>query len=513
MVIEYITFKITMSKGTKDWLSLFIICYLALPLILFWAGWFSVWVALPAIVAFIWLVFGQFRLLSIASPTDVSASLGCILLAFVWVYLAGVGGFRPQHFDYFKHNLIFNNLVVYDWPVRYADGSWLCYYLAYYLPAAGLAKMVGGLAMVHYYIFGWAWLGLILLFLLLYRIGSWGLLIFFMFFNSIEAILLVYEGFKLPYTFTDTLIDLWANDHTIELVMSPGGLAFPSHVESLTAVPQHAIGGWLVVGLFLNFISHSADKKNAILPLLLTIVLAYWSPFVVVGMLPFVGYWFFKNIETKVSFGLSFWLNFLALAAISCPVLVYYSGHLPIADAHGWWWEFINTRHQYLLWVVFVVIEVFIWAFWVLFFEQSCQILRSSFRVVLMSLLVLFLLAIYRYGHFNDLARRASLSASMVLCWGLWQYANALFFNHIKISTIAFGCCLFVGALLPIKHHIMWFSERPYTVITDKKISDFTPHTIYYLSRHHVGEFDVVAQYLGHKNSLCNRYFLAKTDK
>ena len=96
-----------------------VIIYLSFPLLLFWWGWFDWWVAFPCTVALavvFWKVVSFEK--PISSPKILYTSvLVCFVLAFVWTYLAGVGGFRPQHFDYFKHNLIINNLVRYEWPV------------------------------------------------------------------------------------------------------------------------------------------------------------------------------------------------------------------------------------------------------------------------------------------------------------------------------------------------------------------------------------------------------------
>ncbi len=184
----------------------FILLYLSFPLLFFWWGWFEWWVALPCTVVLV----ESLRRLVLISKSELSfrSLLICGLLALAWTYWGGVGGFRPQHFDYFKHNLITNNLVRYEWPVRYADGTFLCYYHAYYLPATALAKWWGGITAVPYYLFGWTWLGLTLLFGTLYRLGNWKLLLFFLFFNSPEAILLLYEVFQSPHTIGHTLTDL-----------------------------------------------------------------------------------------------------------------------------------------------------------------------------------------------------------------------------------------------------------------------------------------------------------------
>lgn len=507
-----------------------VLVYLSFPLLLFWWGWFDWWVALPCTVALATVFWKTVGYKKPISPPQLSySSLPiCFALALVWTYLAGVGGFRPQHFDYFKHNLIFNNLVRYEWPVRYTDGTYLCYYHAYYLPPALLAKWLGGISAVHFYVFGWTWLGLTLLFQLLHRLGGWTLVILFIFFNSPEAILLIYEAFKSPHTIGYTLADLWTNDHTIELIQTPGGLMFPSHVESFTAAPQHALPAWLATGVFLECRVQSAKCRLSIAECqnnneftvycLLFTVLLYWSPLVAVGLLSFIIYHlafnskpYFKALtfHGAARADLHFTFYGFSVLLITLPALIFYAGHVPLDDVQGWWWTFLKTSHEYVLLATFLIIEIGFWGVLSWFLKKQNAISNEDFRLVLFALTVLLGLTLYRYGHFNDLARRASLPATLVLCWGIGKGLNSLnitgIYTKIVVESLLFLCCL-----LPLKHHLRWLTKQPYTAIVDKKITDFTPYPVHYLSRYHWGEFDVVAQYLGRANSWYFRYFAPK---
>ena len=487
-------------------LQICVLGYLTLPLLIFWWGWFGWWIALPATVALIWWLWVvNVRTSATHFSLPISHCAGLVLLAFGWAYLAGVGGFRPQHFDYFKHNLIFNNLVRLAWPVQYADGTYLCYYNAYYLPPALLAKWVGGLGMVHWYTFGWAWLGLNLLFVQLYRLGGWGLVAFFMFFNSPESILLVYEAFKSPETLAYTLSDLWTNDHTIELIFTPGGLTYPSHAESIGAVPQHAIAGWLVSLFFLDQIMANKHQIQAVKLIGIGVVCAYWSPLVAVGLLPFFLYKM-PNINYQMWHG-------IGLLPMALPAAVYYAGHVPLHDPHGWIGQFISTPHQYLLLATFLVLESVVWGVSIWLIEKKYRALKTDFGLVLCAVGVLFALSLYRYGHFNDLARRASLPATLVLCWGVFKVLAFLLQSKnwtIPAKTLVLVVCLSV--LLPIKHHLKWLTPHPYMSIVDKSVVDFAPQTIHYLGQYHQGEFDAAAQYLGDKKSWYWQYAAPRTN-
>ncbi len=500
--------------------SMLIVGYLALPVVVFWCGWFEWWVVATGL-----LVVGTDAVLDFKFSKNEAQQrpnqklyilhhTSYIIIAFIWTYLAGVGGFRPQHFDYYKHNLILNNLVLFDWPVRYADGHYLCYYNAYYLVPALLAKIWGGVGFVHFYMFGWAWLGLALLFKLLHKIGGWSFVVLFMLFNSTETVLLIYEALKSPGTIAATLADLWTNDHTIELIVTPGGLTYPSHVESLTAVPQHAIGGWLAVAVVIYHLSTQdrwlANKKTG----LLTALLLYWSPFVALGLLLVFG---LEAIVDKLRpqspithiKKASYLIHFTSFILISTPALLYYAGHSAINDPQGFITNFIQTPHQYLLLATFLIIEAVVWGILIWLIERKYSILKANYRLVAISLLLLFSLPFYHYGHFNDLMRRVSLPASMVLCWSLWQLCEGL---KSEKSMLRHGllACLLVASILPIKHHLRWLTAQPYMGVTNKSVTDFSGQTIHALGQYHQGEFDVTAQYLGDSSTVYWQYFARK---
>ncbi|WP_428658992.1 hypothetical protein [Runella sp.] len=478
-----------------------ILLYLSLPLFIFWWGWFDWWVALPPTIASVYF-YGIFwrssynAIFTGFSKKELIIPLACLFLAFIWTYLAGVGEFRPQHFDYYKHNLIFNNLVRYDWPVRYADGSYFCYYHAYYLPPALLARWVGGLPYVHYFIFGWTWTGLGLLFILLHKLNGWKLVGLFLFFNSPEAILLIYDAFKAPDSLA-FLNDVWYNDHTIELVQSPGGLLFHSFIESFIATPQHALPAWLTTGTLLIFWQKESKPTLLFLPFVLFVVLLYWSPLVAVGFLPLAIYFFFVKKTADYSTGNYPRFVFYTLL-IAIPALVFYAGHVSLNEAHGWWWIFFKTPKGVVFLLVFILLEIGIWGAIIGIFYKNKAISKQNFGLLLCALSVLLGLALYRYGHFNDLSRRACLPALLVICWGIstLSFKKPLLFATLILCT-----------LLPLKQHLRWFYKRPYSAIADKKITDFTPYPIHYLRQYHQGSFDPVTQYLGKADAWYLRYF------
>lgn len=71
------------------------------------------------------------------------ALLLIVFAALTWCILGGQGGLWYQSDDWDSRNALFRDLITHKWPVRYsADGGWLCYYIAHWLPAALIGKVV-----------------------------------------------------------------------------------------------------------------------------------------------------------------------------------------------------------------------------------------------------------------------------------------------------------------------------------------------------------------------------------
>lgn len=68
--------------------------------------------------------------------------IALVLVAVIWCVLSGQGGFWAQSSDWEIRNAIFRDLVTHSWPVYYNDGmAAMSYYIAYWLPAAAIAKI------------------------------------------------------------------------------------------------------------------------------------------------------------------------------------------------------------------------------------------------------------------------------------------------------------------------------------------------------------------------------------
>ena len=132
--------------------------YLAVPAIIFLAGWLRWYLALPCIGL---VTFPLFRSVQNteqvlgnqgARPDDPALKLRHVVLlllaSLLLLSMSGVGGFGYQDTDWLKHNAILKDLVERPWPVVYElEGRDvpLVYYVAFYLPAALVGKLSGWL--------------------------------------------------------------------------------------------------------------------------------------------------------------------------------------------------------------------------------------------------------------------------------------------------------------------------------------------------------------------------------
>lgn len=67
------------------------------------------------------------------------------VLAGVWVWWSGIGGGFYQSGDFPYRNAVFHDLIDYKWPVIYGGKKgMLAYYIGFWLPAAVVAKLAGG---------------------------------------------------------------------------------------------------------------------------------------------------------------------------------------------------------------------------------------------------------------------------------------------------------------------------------------------------------------------------------
>jgi len=368
-------------------------------------------------------------------PFDLSTSLllWFFLIAFVMVWLSGIGGRGVQYWDYFKHNAVLNDLINHSWPVRYPGPDqkslFLVHSLPYYLIPALVGKM-GGWKMAN----GCAlflgviglWLTFIWFALLVEKRTHW-LPIFFMAAGGLDFLGRFMLSGQFPALSGDS--QWW-------------GVPWQYSANStlLFYVPHHALSGWLLTG----FLLHRKMKEGVIRNGLFWCMLGFcWSPFVCLGLLPFVilSHWGYPLRKAATL------QNVVSAPVIFLIMAAFYSSR-NISDPHGWiWYGQSGVLRLLYHYVVFILLEVGVYVILLspdVFRKKDG--LQMAWRI---SFGVLALLPLYHFGEWNDLVMRASIPSLFIL-WVM--VARTLFSDapayHLK--PILLVCCL--GAMTAFAH-------------------------------------------------------------
>jgi hypothetical protein len=359
------------------------ILYLAVPSLIFFAGFVKPLFAVPA------LILLAIVLARLALVTDFRMRLrgsdGLLVLAsLAWTVLAGITPPFGQNDDWLKHYALLNFLNAHQWPPA-LDGEYLRYSLGWYLPPA-LATKLAGLHDSDTIVALWTGLGAFLALRLV--TGSYATArrvaaatLIFVFFSGLDVLggLMMNRG-SLPANH----LEWWV-----------GWGQISSNMTSFFWVQQHALAGWIVVGLMLRM---KAEKLVSLSVLLFGLV-AFWSPFVAIGWVPFAAWLLTQAPRLRAVFSLD-----NILAAIPAVLLLSYLLSGTAQLKHEPIWEF----RPLFTWASLPLFMLLEWGVFVV------AILYAGTRhktLLLVASATLAALSFYRFGEYNDLLMRGSIPA------------------------------------------------------------------------------------------------------
>lgn len=275
------------------YLKLGIYSYIALPFLLFAAGflkwYFSIFFTIAIIAGVILSAkASENAVLLNAEKKDIPKIICGILFITVIVLLSGIGNVMWQNNDHATRNTIFDILVNQPWPPKYITDAGnevgLVYYIGFWLPAAALGKFF---SLEAGYIFQvvWAVLGLCILWYLLCVIHKKIViypLVIFMFFSGADIIghmIISSSGANL----SDLQIGSWAfsqgSSMTKHLEWWPNFFQYSSHITQLFWVFNQCLPVWLATLLLIV----EKNNKNLVFIMGLTL-LSSTLPFI--GLIP-----------------------------------------------------------------------------------------------------------------------------------------------------------------------------------------------------------------------------------
>ena len=447
--------------------------YLALPYAIFFVGWLKWYVtllclalvALPLVTRMreIDQIVGTERSQSHASVLSLHHLILVLVASLLFLGVSGVGGYGHQDTDWLKHNAILKDLIERPWPVRYrlgGQGVPLVYYIAYYLPAAALGKL-GGWSLANQVLFAWSWIGLILAmlwFLILNRHAASSLVWLFVAFSGLDVIgefavtpaVVALRPEASPFLNWDH-IEPWAI-----------GWQYSSNATLLFWVPNQALAGWIASGVLMYTILHSPRRKYSLFYWGLT---ALWSPFVTIGLLPYLLAEFLlengtllKRLRRYISLPNLCGLLLLLVIGLFYSTKLYEMSPLLTADIpHGFSLSFAADAQAKAiggaLILVFCLLEFGLYGILIYGTRRDWDAKAKALFVT--TLVCLALIPLYRYGATNDFAMRASIPALFVLAVFLGRALHGRSLTGLK--RIALTTLVILGsgtALVEFRRHV-----------------------------------------------------------
>lgn len=355
------------------------ILYLVLPFCAFCLFWLEPFIGVAAMLL---CGFAMFRFQRLRDD-DITVSMSVIMLAvtvlvaLIWCWTSGIGGFFYQSSDHHYRNAVFRDLIFERWPVVYENyGTGLVYYLGIWLIPALIGKIFGLFPISTDVIWSlsgvvllvWCTLGIVLVILYLCTLlqikSKWEILIVLLVFVCFSGMDVVGNG----GTMTDH-IEWWAIDFQAR-----------SNTTAMFWAYNQCIAIWLMIVMFF--------KEKVENYLLLGAIGLFYAPFPTIGLMPIalvMGYLQDKNILKYIKRIISA-QNAIALFVIVPICYLYYSTNLAMNSQLGvrfLWCDFEEFEPKYLFTklIVFILFEyaihfVIIWKY-----EMKNPILYTAFVV------------------------------------------------------------------------------------------------------------------------------------
>jgi hypothetical protein len=459
-----------------DLLDRLAVLYVVLPLPIFLFGWLEIWAAVPLALCMAYSLTPLAASLP-GKPWPVSgthlavaATVGC-----AWTACGGTGHLVFANPDWHLRDAVLHDLVTGRWPVGYGVGAdrLLRAPIGYYLPAALIGKAAGLLA-AHAALAAWTAAGVVLFLVQVLSptapqpagtsgaagarelvnarrpVSAVGLVSAL----GAAAVIVLFSGLDVIGTWLQapgSLVHTLAHwDVTRHLEWWAESYQYSSMTTQLFWVPNHALGGWLVIGLLMRERgAHDTQRGDleTVLPLVV-VALALWSPLTALGAAPFVLCRMCDTVRRDGSLAFAnprIWAPALAVGLVLAAYLTLDAGRIPRAWTIGRHGLDAGTVARDL-WrhAEFFLLEAGL-------IGAAILAIRASRRVVL-ALAILALLPLVSFGAANDFVMRVSIPSLAVLaiaaCGALAEAApNA----PARVKRGALAGLLVLGAVTPLQ--------------------------------------------------------------
>lgn len=394
-----------------------IIGYLYLPIFIFLLGWTSIFVAVPVLLFTLVAIYYAMRKIYANNRDSAYSNIGEILAVFgifiVFFIAVGHTDLFPQDFDWHKHHAIFNDLMNYEWPVVYKDGSMLTYYLGQYIVPSFVGKLFNSSLAMTWSIPVWNAIGLTLVY---------SVLVFLLKAESkkkkicILLFVLFWGGCTCIGSFVYHLI----SSGTIKIIpdsfkwidMENVKIHFASNFDALCNAFQHVIVPWLATCFFIGNRKHVESYIMIALPVMFsaTFAFVYFVPILI-----FFAVWYLFKGDVKeylkTVFGIG---NVFMLPAVGV-LCIYFVGNVFCEKPGNVGFEIFNISDNALFYLVFVLAEFLLYALCI--FKNNIK--NPLFYVAVIELMII---PFFKMGLFNDLCSRGSVPAMFIIMFLCLEY-------------------------------------------------------------------------------------------
>lgn len=415
--------------------------YIAIPFVMFLAGWLNPFFACLSILVLSYILF---RLLKETDNNDEifinkTNLTAVIVICLLWCIFAGIGGFYYQNLpDWNMKNAIIHDLIDFSWPVVYDNNVPLTYYFGFMLPAAFVGKIVKFLG-ASYFLYNlicniallvWSIIGVVITFLWVTVLTGakdnkifWALLIF-IFFSGMDIII--------PHEIIQE-IPLHIEWHEI--------FEYSSNMTLLSFVFNQAIVSWLLTCLLVQ------QTKNVS-------KFGIWGTFTLFyAPLPFIGFliyyitiaiWeFFASIKNLKQYFLRvFDVKNILSVFILLPILYFfYKSNNTASDK----WLFLPITMSIFKFIMAeaMVLIFFIW--------------HKYYKNILLYIMVFYLIVcpfVYiQYNDSHDFCMRVSVPSLFILMIFCIKFLFSKIENEGFLYRITYWgviVCLLIGSVTPI---------------------------------------------------------------
>ncbi len=403
------TFKLSVKI-----LKTVIVCYLALPFFIFFITWLIPTFSIPLCLI---LGFCTIRYIQALSKEEfieipVWQALISTIIVFCWLGISGSGGMGMQWNDLMKPVAISKDIIENGNPILYQEAStgesfFLCQYMSFYITIPTLLGFLPWSAVMFIsflYTFFGAMLGLIWFWHLSGTFSPF-VTLFFVLFCGID-----FAGFAYSVGLKNAILALkndffgtqafWGNT----MIDPKMPFLYQSNTHSLFWSPQHALASWIGTGMFTYDFIH---KKNIEQSPFYLALLMFLSPFIVIGILPFL---FYSAIK-KGFLGFFKIQNILMIPILL--IIVWYMSSMKLAKIESGFIFYKADRllhyfNQIKAFLIFWLADIGVWMIPVVYFYWKLK--NDSFKsLAVLTIITLTLVPLYRFGVYNDWSQRVSM--------------------------------------------------------------------------------------------------------